>query len=184
MTIDIRRVSLEEFEAFIYDPQNVDREFELIGGEIYEVVANSYSSRVAMLIGAMITVFVNQHKLGRVTGADGGYMVEDERYIPDVGFISYARQPEEPHTAYNPLPPDLAVEVISPTDDTAKIRIKIANYTHAGTTVWLIDPEKQTVEIYAPDAPAVILDHTGTLSGGTILPGFSLPIKDIFPAQE
>ena len=184
MALNIQRVSIEDFEAFILSPENIEHDWELIDGEIVKVVSNSYSSEVAMLVGALITVFVRQHNLGRVTGADGGYVVGSDRYIPDVGFISHARQPQRPNTAYNPLPPDLAVEVISPTDDTAKIRIKLVNYTHAGTTLWLIDPEKQTVEVYAPDAPPLTLDRNGTLNGGTVLPGFSLPVKDIFPPQE
>ena len=121
--------------------------------------------------------------MGRVTGADGGYIVGDERLIPDVGFVSYTRQPEDPHAAYNPIAPDLAVEVLSPSDSPYVTRLKIASYTHAGTTVWLIDPEQQTVEIYSPDVAPQTLDNSDTLNGGDILPGFTLPVKDIFPAQ-
>ena len=185
MTIDVRRVTLKEFEAFITDPENVDREFELIGGEIYDVVSNSYSSEIAANIIFFIKLFLRDHKLnGRVTSSDGGYMIGDERYIPDVAYISFERQPQNPHAAYNPLPPDLAVEVLSPSDDPAKIRIKMNNYTLAGTTLWLIDPEQQTVEVYAPDSPATVLHITDTLSSRTILPGFELPVKDIFPTQK
>ncbi|MGQ9889985.1 MAG: Uma2 family endonuclease [Aggregatilineales bacterium] len=87
-----------------------------------------------------------------MTGADGGYVVGGERYIPDVAFISFTRQPEPSHAAYNPQPPDLAVEVLSPPDKAAVLRIKIVNYLRAGTAVWLVDPAQKTVEIYTPDA--------------------------------
>jgi hypothetical protein len=59
-----------------------------------------------MLIGSLITVFVMQNKLGFVTGADGGYIVSGERYIPDTAFMSVKRQPIQPDVAYNPVAPD------------------------------------------------------------------------------
>lgn len=60
---------------------------------------------------------MNTHGLGHVTGADGGYIIGAPHYfVPDVTFISRACQPELPRTGYNPVPPDLAVKVISPTD--------------------------------------------------------------------
>jgi Uma2 family endonuclease len=75
---------LDEFDRWLRRPENANRDFEFIGGRIVEVGSNPYSSQVAVLIGAMLTVYVVQHDLGWVTGADGGYQVGSERYIPDV----------------------------------------------------------------------------------------------------
>jgi Uma2 family endonuclease len=148
---------------------------------VIEVVSNNYSSEIAMLIGAMLLVFVRENDLGRVTGADGGYVVSGDRYIPDVAFISKERQPEPSHAAYNPNPPDLAVEVLSPTDAPEVVRIKIVNYLHAGVTVWLVNPDKRQVEIYVPGQMADTVGIDDTLDGGDVLPGFRLAVKDIFP---
>jgi Uma2 family endonuclease len=170
----------EAFDEFTALPENKDRLFELIGGKIVEVVSNNYASMIGMLIGAVLTVFVRQRDLGWVTGADGGYWIAGERYIPDVAFISKARQPSPSREAYNPNPPDLVVEVLSPTNDPDDIRIKIVNYLRAGVTVWLVNPDKQQIEVYTPDQSPKILMIGDTLDGGTLLPGFTLALKEIF----
>jgi len=118
---------------------------------------------------------------GYITGADGGYQIGDERYLPDVAFVSKARQPEPSHETYNPLPPDLAVEVLSPSDQPDVMRLKLANYLAAGTVVWVVNPETRTVEVYTPDKRAYRLGADGTLDGGEVLPGLALPVKDLFP---
>lgn len=99
-----------------------------------------------------------------------------------MAFLSYATQPGEIATeGYNPNPPDLAVEVISPTDSDKHIRIKIANYQAAGALVWVVNPADETVEIYEAGQPVRVLDTSDTLRAEAILPGFDLPIRQIFP---
>jgi Uma2 family endonuclease len=178
------RVTAEAFDHFIGLPENRDRLFELVGGEIVEVVSNNYASELGILIGSLILMFVRQHGLGRVTGADGGYRVSGERYIPDAAFISLAKQPKPSRAAYNPLPPDLAVEVLSPGNEPGEMRIKIVNYLNAGTVVWLVDPDKVQIEVYAPNEPVKVLKLDDTLDGGAVLPGFSLPLREIFTVED
>jgi Uma2 family endonuclease len=178
-----KRVTLEEFERFIYLPENVDREFEYIGGEIVEVVSNSYSSEIAANILAEIKFHAKKHKAGRVTGADGGYIIAGERYIPDVAFISFEKQPQPSRAAYNPTPPDLAVEVLSPTDDDRQMRIKVTNYLSEGTVVWVVNPDERSLEIHQTGKSVTVLDETQTLEGGDVLPGFRLPLAEIFPEE-
>ncbi|MBN2305578.1 MAG: Uma2 family endonuclease, partial [Anaerolineae bacterium] len=96
-------------------------------------------------------------------------------------YVSKARQPQLSDQPYNPTPPDLAVEVLSPTDLPAHTRIKIANYLSDGTVVWVVDPQTRQVEVYAPGQPVQQMGENGTLDGGAVLPGFSLAVKDIFP---
>src|SRR5258708_7808688 len=114
-------LTVEAFDKIAGLPENADKRLEFIGGAIIEVVTNNYASEIAATILAEIKIYAKTHNLGRVTGADGGYRVSGERYIPDVAFISKMKQPESSHEAYNPNPPDLAVEVISPTDSTKDI---------------------------------------------------------------
>ncbi|RPJ02748.1 MAG: Uma2 family endonuclease [Chloroflexi bacterium] len=101
--------------------------------------------------------------------------------MPDVAFISKARQPEPSHEAHNPNAPDLAVEVLSPSDDPGDLRIKVTNYLAAGTVVWVVDPDKKVVEIHAPGKRADRLGMKETISGGDVLPGFALAVKEVFP---
>ncbi len=181
MVIQTRSVTPEAFDRFVLLPENRDRNFELIAGEIVEVVSNSYSSEIAGIILGEFRAFIKGKDLGRVTGADGGYIVEGERYIPDVAYMSNARQPKRSYAAYNPIAPDLAVEVLSPTDNPDDLRLKIVNYLNAGTTLWIVNPPLKTVEVYVPGKPPRVLTVNDTLDGGAVLPGFTLPVKDVFP---
>ena len=169
-----------QFDHLLSLPENRERRLELVGGEVIEVVSNNYASLIALYIAARLLTFVEADRLGWVTGADGGYRVAGERYIPDAAYISRTRQPEPCREAYNPLAPDLALEVVSPTDEERTLRIKLTNYLAAGTTVWVVYPQEQEIEIHAPGQPVRILDRTGTLDGGAVLPGFSLAIQTIF----
>lgn len=175
------RISLEDFEAYITLPENANRDFEFIEGKIVEVVSNNYSSMIASILTGEIYPVVKKGKLGWLTGADGGYIVMGERYIPDVAFISMAKQSEPCMLPYNPLPPDLAIEVLSPTNDEEDIRIKIVNYLLAGTVVWLVNPIKKLVQVFVPNEPPKTIGVDGVLDGGMVLPGFTLAVKDIFP---
>jgi Uma2 family endonuclease len=184
MVISIQRHTVKEFERVVGLPENADKLFEFIGGEIVEMVSNNYSSEIA----ALIVYFMQAHlresgTRGRITGADGGYIVGEERYIPDVAYIAYDKQPKPSHEPYNPNPPDLAVEVVSPTDSQRQLTIKISNCLAVGTAVWVVRPDVQEVEVYAPGQHVEIVGVNDTLNGGEILPGFELTVKDIFPPQ-
>ena len=101
--------------------------------------------------------------------------------MPDVGFISRASQPKRPRDTWVPQAPDLAVEVVSPTDGAKQIADKVVNYVHAGTLVWYFYPDEQEVKVYEPGQPVKTLTINDTLDGGRILPSFNLALKDIFP---
>ena len=181
MAVQIKRHTIEEFDTWVALPENAERLFEFVGGEIVEVPSNPYSSYVSSRIIRRMGAFVEDHDLGYVTGKAGGYMVLGERYAPDVAYISRERQPELPEEGYNPNPPDLAVEVVSPSDDLKRLQIKVVNYLAAGTVVWVVYSETREVEIYAPGKAVKIVDINGVLDGGDVLPGFTLPVKEIFP---
>ena len=175
-----RHTTIEEFERFIMLPENEERRFEYIEGDVVEVVSNSYSSEVAANILIVLGVYVKSKKSGHITGADGGYQVGNDRYMPDVGFISKKRQPESSRETFIPNAPDLAVEVLSPSDKPRKVRTKIRNYMAAGTVVWLVDPEEKEIDVCIPGQPEKTLQIGDTLDGGDVLPGFRLAVKDIF----
>jgi len=181
MAIYRKVMAVEDFEAFTFMPENADRLFEFIGGEVVEAPSNPYSSEVSSKIIYFLHQWMRDTNItGHVTGEQGGYRVSGERYAPNVAFISKARQPELAREGYNPNAPDLAAEVVSPTDSERLLKIKIANYLAAGTTVWAVYPETKEIEVYAPGEPVKVLDENATLDGGKALPGFKLAVQDVF----
>lgn len=184
MVLKIRRLTVEEFDEFVNLPQNADKLFEYIRGEIFEVPSNPYSSKIATRISTYIGMYLLENDIGHLTGEQGGYMVSGERYAPDVSFTSYKSQPEEvAKQGYNPIAPDLAVEVISPTDIDEMLRVKIANYQAAGTIVWLVNPDKENVEIYEAGKPVKFVGRDGTLAAPNLLSNFELKVDNIFPKK-
>ncbi|MBA3875255.1 MAG: Uma2 family endonuclease [Anaerolineae bacterium] len=180
MVLKTRHITDDDFDRFVMLPENADRNFEFIAGEIVEVVSSSKSSRTAVKMSSRVTIHVDDNHLGRVTGADGGYMVYGEKYIPDVAFISYARQPKDPNVAYNPVTPDLAIEVLSPGNTDLEMTRKIGNYLAAGTVVWVADPDTQTIDVYTPNKPRKTLRTGDFIDGGDVLPGFRLAVAYVF----
>lgn len=181
MAVQSPRMTLAEFDQAIAQPENAGRRFEYISGEMVEMVSNSLAS----LIAANLLFLIKAHlrdtgQTAYVTGADGGYEVAGERYLPDVGVISKARLPDLPRGTWIPLPPDLAVEVLSPTDRPRDVSVKIVNYLSAGTTVWLVDPDAALIKICLPGQRVRTVGADGILSGGEVLPGFRVGVEDVF----
>lgn len=174
-------ISVETFDAMLAANEFADRNVEYINGEILDVVSQALASKLAGKFLIAIGNYVYQHDLGHVTGADGGYKVANERYIPDVGFISKERMPELEESAYLSLAPDLAVEVVSPTDTERLLMMKVGNYLASGTTVWVVYPDEKTVAVYAPNQVVQVYGEDGTLKGGIpALAELSIPLKKIF----
>lgn len=175
-------ISAREFDDIVLLPENDDKILELIAGEIYEVPSAPKSSYYAGRVLVRIANFVEAHNLGFVTGEAGGYRVNGERYAPDVAYISKARTGDLAERGYNPVPPDLAVEVVFPSDTQSqeRLRFKIFNYVAVGTVVWVVFPETQTVEIYVPTQPPKRLGINDTIDGGAVLPGLEMRVREIF----
>jgi Uma2 family endonuclease len=173
------QITLESFRAFCQQPENRDRLFELIDGDIVEKMASFTPSRIALRIGRLLGSTADRH--GYLTGADGGYILSPGTVVmPDVGYISRARLTALPEREVNG-PPDLAVEVKSPTDRKRDLRRKAELYLQHGTRiVWLVFPDDQAVEVYAGEADAVTVTIDGALDGGEVLPGLSILLRELF----
>lgn len=176
------RVSIAIFEEFIAEQS--DKDYELIGGEIVEVVSRSYSSYIAARLLIKIGIFVEANQSGYVTGADGGYIVGDERYLPDVGFVSHDKLSQAPHETYIAVAPDLAIEVKSPTDREMLMTIKVSNYLAEGTVVWAVYPDEREIHVHRAGKSVRIYTNEMTLVSEDTLSGFELKIADIFPADS
>jgi Uma2 family endonuclease len=179
--VEIIWMTPDEFDVFAVLPENRDRLFELIGGKVVEVASNHKSSNIAARIIGALDAYLLEHDIGYLTGADGGYRVMGDRYIPDVAFISYEKRAEPNDSeGYCPHPPDLAIEVMSPGNDEDDMTIKIANYMAAGAIVWRVRPEDETVAVFMAGQAVKLLQIEDELDGGTVLPGFKVTLKRIF----
>jgi Uma2 family endonuclease len=121
--------------------------------------------------------------LGRVT-AEPRHQTPDDRYnsrLPDIAFTSKERAlPLVTKGAVQQMP-DLVVEIQSPDDSLRKMRDKAAYYLANGARlVWLVLPEKRLVEIYRANDDIDVLTENDSLDGEDVLPGFTLPVRDIF----
>jgi Uma2 family endonuclease len=166
----------------ILDHENVP--CELIDGILVEKVMGLIESRLAVRLGRYVDGFVEEHDLGFVLGADGALkLMKGLVRVPDVSFVSWDQYParELPREAVPELYPDLAIEVLSESNTKAEMDQKLKDYFFAGTRlVWYVDPDRRTVTVYtAPDA-STVLTEAATLTGGDVLPGFSLPLKQLF----
>jgi Uma2 family endonuclease len=174
--------TVEAFDEWVLLPQNADNNYEFIAGEIRTVVSNNRSSQIASIILGELYTFLKGKNLGSLTTADGGYRIGAERYIPDVAFISKDKLPAPTTEAYVSVAPDLAVEVLSPGNESSEMTIKIVNYMSAGTTVWLVNPELQRVDVFVPNLkPLTLTGADAVIDGAPALPGFSLKLSEIFP---
>lgn len=161
-----------------------DRLYELVDGVLVEKTVGFYESYLALLIGQLLGSFVRERDLGIVLGADGMMRLAPRLVrIPDVSFVSWRRLPGRkiPRQPIPDLAPDLAVEVISKGNTAKEMGRKLTDYFAAGVRlVWYVHPDRREVRVYtAPDSHTVIREDQ-TLKGGKVLPGFSLPLRDLF----
>lgn len=182
-------ITIEEFEQFIALPENDERRFELIDGEIVEKVPTEEHGIIVARIVARIVFYLQQHGLEeRVAVEPRHKMPNDKRNarIPDIAYTSPERALPVVTKGAVPQMPDLAIEIKSPDDKVAQLRKKAAYYLANGShMVWLIFPEQRLVEIYRPDADVLLLvdneNRHDVIDGGDLLPGFTLPLREIFP---
>jgi Uma2 family endonuclease len=181
MAVEKLTYIVAQFQEFESLPENADRILELIDGEIVAKMPSFTPSRVAAQIIFLLKLYLSQNPVGYVTGEAGGYvMSEGNVFNPEAAYISKVRLPEAPEREA-PIPPDLAVEVKSPSDSKRAMRRKAEKYLASGTRlVWLVFPDEQLVEVYVPDKDVQTVGIDGVLDGGEVLPGFTLKVSDIF----
>lgn len=191
MVFDIQKstISAQEFDRWVELPENSQRLFEFICGEIVEKIpSNVYVSIVASRIIGLLMIYLFQHDIGYVSGEQGGYQVGDDRYVPDVAYVSYTKQKMATRKGYNPVVPDLAVEVISDNDNREEqthLRCKITGYLNGGAIVWVVDCDNQTLEVHQLGAGDVrVFGVNDTVQVPELLPNFTLAVRDIFPPEK
>lgn len=165
------------------------RTCELIDGILVEKAMGARAEYVGVWILLLIADFLKENNLGALFGSQGPMRFKLGLVrMPDASFIRWdsvedTDDLEEPDTAFIEYPPDLAIEVLSPGNTVKEMAIKLEEYAKAGVRlVWYVDPDRKEVDVYPKGNPrrkkTVGLD--GVLDGGDVLPGFTLPVADIF----
>ena len=170
----------------IHDREN--RLFELVDGVLVEKGMGFFESRLAIILGHLIERFIDGNNCGFTVGADEMLRITTGLVrIPDVAFFRWERVPDHrvPRQPIADLIPNLAVEVLSPSNTRREMDRKRREYFGAGVElVWYIDPPTRTAQIWTSLDDSIVIDEDGTLDGGTILPGFRLTMRDLFARAE
>lgn len=178
-------------EAYLLELEAKGARFEVVNGKLagleqIEVAGEEHGWIETKLVLA-VGNFVVANKLGRVYPGDTSFVLDgsaDEVNVmraPDVAFVKADRV--IPTQGFIYMAPDLAIEIISPSQSYAELSEKIEDYLAYGTEeVWLVLPNLKKIEVYRADKPRTRYGVGQSVSGGTLLPGFTLNVRDIFDA--
>jgi Uma2 family endonuclease len=157
---------------------------ELIDGTLVEKTMGYFESLLAVEIIHILAGFVDAHDLGIVLGEGGTLRILPHQVrVPDICFISWERFPNRklPKEPIPDLVPDLAIEVLSAGNTEGEMRRKLHDYFTAGVKlVWYIDPQTKSAKSYTAEDRCVEVSESQSLSGGDVLPGFELSLKELF----
>ncbi len=159
---------------------------ELVRGELRRMSpSGSWHGSVAAEICNVLGLHVRPRHLGRIYVADAGFWLErdpDTVRAPDVAFVVAKRVPAGTPRGFFDGPPDLAVEVTSPSDSYAQVHEKALFWVACGTRlVWVIEPVARLVTVYRPDGSQRTLRADDELTGDDVLPGFVVRVRELFP---
>jgi len=154
--------------------------YEYVKGELVPMSSPSLGhAKISARIAYYLLTHTSENRLGDVY-VEAGFKVGDRGVKPDVAFISIARLPED-ESKGSPIPPDFAVEVISPTDVQWRVTEKVQAYLDAGTQmVWIVESVMKTVTVYRSETDIEVFTYEDTLTGGDVVPGFSCQVAQLF----
>jgi Uma2 family endonuclease len=187
---------LDEPVSFTSDPEEMTPEdflardehhrFELLDGKLVARIMGAESSEVGTNVSAELRAWAQRTNAGRIYSADCGYRCfpdkPDRVRFPDVSFVSRGRLPDgRSPKGWFRIPPDLAVEVISPNELADDMESKRVEFLDAGTAMyWILFPETRTLHIHRPNVPPLILRVSDEVRDLEELPGFACKVSRLF----
>ena len=182
MSTEVQLMTADELLAL---PRGEFR-YELVNGELKKMSpAGHKHGRITIRLTAPLAQYVRANGLGEVYAAETGFKLTsdpDTVLAPDIAFIRKQRVDEigDP-TGYWPGPPDLAAEVISPSDTVREVETKVAEWLEFGTRlVWVVSPKLRNITVYRSLTDIEILTEKDTLDGGDVVPRFQIEVAEIF----
>jgi len=165
---------------------------ELVEGEIFEMTPTGRPhGRIASRFHGRLEQYLREHEyaFGETYIAEFGFKVgmnPDTVLVPDVAFVTAMREEEAgDDEGFFPGAPDLALEVISPTDRYSEVAAKVQKYLSAGARmVVVVDPPKRTMIVHQSHADVLILKEGDVFDGGDVVPGWRLQVRDLFTGKQ
>ncbi len=161
---------------------------ELVDGVLVEKTMGIKESILALALAFRIQQFVQARQLGVVSGEAGTIrLFPGQVRMPDIAYFSWDRLPDRrmPDAPIPAIAPDLAVEILSKGNTKREMTRKLQEYFEAGThLVWYVDPTARTIAVYTKIGDPTLLNVGDTLDGGKVLPGFSLPARELFAVLD
>ena len=160
--------------------------YELLEGRLVKMApAGRVHGKYAAHVGASMWQHVAGHQLGEVSAAETGFILAtgpDTVRAPDAAFVSRERIEEAEETpGYWPFPPDLAVEVISPSDTYTEVESKVFQWLDAGAkAVVVVDPRRKSVTVYRSRSDITVLTGDDVLEVEGVIPGWTMPLQELF----
>ena len=155
--------------------------YEYIKGELVPMAAAAIiHGEIGVNLIIPLGLYVRENKLGRLYTIETTFQLDDRIVKPDVAFVSTERLSEDKLKGF-PLAPDLAIEIVSPTDKHYDVTEKALAYLKAGTRlVWVIEPVAKTVMVYRSETDFTLLAYEDTLTGEDVVEGFTCPVAQLF----
>ena len=155
--------------------------YEYVKGELVPMPPTSMEhGEISSNVILHLSSHVFKQQLGRCYTAGTIFQLDDRAVKPDVAFVSTDRLPENRNQA-SPIPPDLAIEVVSPSDKHYDVTEKALAYLRSGTRlVWVIEPVGKTVMVYRSETDFTLLNYEDTLTGEDVVEGFECPVAELF----
>ncbi len=160
-------------------------QYELVNGELVDM-GNSGMEHggIGSFLGGLLAIYVRQHKLGIVCDSSTAFTLKNgNKRSPDISFVSKERLKglKQPPRGFFKGSPDLAVEILSPSNTIEEIHEKIVEYFANDTRlVWVIHPDEKYVLVYHATEPDGFLRPQNVLDGEAIVPGFSVSVAELF----
>ena len=182
-TLTATRMTADEFLAC-----EASEGFELVHGVPEEMQMGALSAWISGRLFARLDRFLEAHPLGWALPPETpvkAWPAEPNHFRkPDGMFVSKSRLSAVPVGTLE-VAPDLAFEVVSPNDHAEALEVKLSEYFAAGVRLaWVVYPETRTIHVHRPDGTGARLGPDGILQGEDVLPGFSVPVIDLFPPAE
>ena len=170
-----RTMTLEEFL------ENDFEGYEYIKGELVPMAAAAIvHGEIGSNVHFLLASHVRKNQLGRLYIAETTFQLGDRVVKPDIAFVSTERLSEDKLKGFS-VAPDLAIEIVSPTDKHYDVTEKALAYLKAGTRlVWVIEPVTKTVMVYRSETDFTLFTYEDTLTGEDVVEGFTCPIAQLF----
>ena len=183
-----QHLTIDDVRDWPHHPDNEFWDFELLEGQVIPRIPHAYAQGVlAAQVAFRLYDFVKASGAGFCTIGSGYYPSgENDTLVgPDVAFMSHARDPHSPRDEWVAAMPDIVAEMLEPWDQLAEARWKAEIYLRKGTSLfWLVRPVERGIDVSRRDTTGNMqtefVSEDGLLHGEDILPGFELPLRDLF----